>query len=177
MILLPSLLAAEAGGRKRFELEAGTLGAALRALPIANLLFDEHGELRRLVNVYVDGEDARRRLDEPLGPGQTVRIVAAIAGGAPETATPPKERLDRGTGSGLGDAARVIVLNDNHNTFEGVAVTLSSILPVVSFEQGLRLANRIHNEGSAIVWSGTREPAELYWQQLKAAGLTMAPLD
>jgi ATP-dependent Clp protease adaptor protein ClpS len=27
------------------------------------------------------------------------------------------------------------------------------------------------------VWSGPREPAEHYWQQLKEAGLTMAPLE
>ena len=35
----------------------------------------------------------------------------------------------------------------------------------------------IHNTGAAVVWSGMREPAELYWEQLKAAGLTMAPLE
>jgi ATP-dependent Clp protease adaptor protein ClpS len=27
------------------------------------------------------------------------------------------------------------------------------------------------------VWSGAREPAEHYWEQLKDAGLTMAPLE
>ena len=32
-------------------------------------------------------------------------------------------------GSGLDDNWRVIVLNDNHNTFEGVAFALSSTLP------------------------------------------------
>ena len=35
------------------------MGDALRALPVANMLFDERGELRRLVNVYVDGVDIR----------------------------------------------------------------------------------------------------------------------
>ncbi len=93
------------------------------------------------------------------------------------TATPPKERAARGTGSGLGQAWRVIVLNDDHNTFEGVAFALSSTLPGVSYEQGLRLADRIHNQGQAIVWSGPREPAELYWEQLQGFGLTMAPLE
>jgi ATP-dependent Clp protease adaptor protein ClpS len=39
------------------------------------------------------------------------------------------------------------------------------------------MANRIHNAGQAIVWSGEREPAELYWDQLRLAGLTMAPLE
>ena len=94
-----------------------------------------------------------------------------------ETLTPPKERLDRGSGTGLGDAWRVIVLNDNHNTFEGVAVALSDVIPGVSYDQGLRMAGRIHNAGQAVVWSGHREPAELYWTQLAQRGLTMAPLE
>jgi ATP-dependent Clp protease adaptor protein ClpS len=94
-----------------------------------------------------------------------------------ETLTPPKERLDRGTGSGLGDPWRVIVLNDNHNTFDGVAAALASVIPGVSFDQGLRMADRIHSSGQAIVWSGLREQAELYWEQLRERGLTMAPLE
>jgi ATP-dependent Clp protease adaptor protein ClpS len=93
------------------------------------------------------------------------------------TLTPPKERIERGTGSGVGDAWRVVVLNDNHNTFDGVAFALSSVLPGVSFDRGMTLANRIHNTGQAIVWSGHREQAELYWQQLNDFGLTMAPLE
>jgi sulfur-carrier protein len=83
VVLLPGTLAAEAGGQKRFELEAATVGEALRQLPVSNLLFDEAGELRRLVNVYVDGVDARggRLLDEPLTEQSEVRIVGAVAGG------------------------------------------------------------------------------------------------
>jgi ATP-dependent Clp protease adaptor protein ClpS len=93
------------------------------------------------------------------------------------TQTPPRERARRGTGSGLGDLWRVIVLNDDHNTFEGVAFALSRTIPGVSYERGLELADRIHNRGLAVVWSGLREPAELYWQQLKDFGLTLAPLE
>jgi ATP-dependent Clp protease adaptor protein ClpS len=88
-----------------------------------------------------------------------------------------KERLDAGTGTGLGAPWNVIVLNDNHNTFEGVAAALASTLPDVSYGQGLRLADRIHNSGRAIVWSGHKEVAEHYWQQLHAYGLTMSPLE
>lgn len=93
------------------------------------------------------------------------------------TVTPPRERRKSGTGGGLGDVARIIVLNDNHNTFEGVAFALSSVLPGVSYEKGITLANNIHAGGHAIVWSGQREQAELYWEQLSEAGLTMAPLE
>ena len=83
VVVLPSMLAAEAGGRKRFELEATTVGEALRSLPVADRVLDERGELRMLVNVYVDGEDARERggLAAPLDGGETVRLVGAIAGG------------------------------------------------------------------------------------------------
>ena len=96
---------------------------------------------------------------------------------APATLTPPRERTRRGTGSGLGRAWRVIVLNDDHNTFQGVAFALSSVLPGVSYDKGMSFANRIHDTGQAIVWSGDREPAELYWTQLRDFGLTMAPLE
>ena len=83
MILLPSLLAAEAGGQGRFESDAKTVEQALHELPVENLLFDERGELRGLVNVYVDGVDMRERggLSAPLNEIETVRVVAAIAGG------------------------------------------------------------------------------------------------
>jgi ATP-dependent Clp protease adaptor protein ClpS len=82
-----------------------------------------------------------------------------------------------GPDSGLGGNWRVIVRNDNHNTFEHVAATLARVLPGVSLEQGHRLADQIHNSGQAIVWSGHREPAEHYWAELDSAGLTMAPLE
>jgi ATP-dependent Clp protease adaptor protein ClpS len=82
-----------------------------------------------------------------------------------------------GPGSGLGDNWRVIVLNDDHNTFDGVAAALSRVIPGLSYEQGMAMANKIHNSGQAIVWTGAKEPAELYWEQLSQAGLTMAPLE
>jgi ATP-dependent Clp protease adaptor protein ClpS len=80
-------------------------------------------------------------------------------------------------GAGLGGAWRVIVLNDDHNTFDHVAKTLANVIPGVTLEQGYGIADQIHNTGQAIVWSGTKEVAELYWEQLKSAGLTMAPLE
>jgi ATP-dependent Clp protease adaptor protein ClpS len=95
---------------------------------------------------------------------------------APTTSTPPRERLRRGEGSGTGDAWKVVVLNDNHNSFDGVAFALARTIPGVSFERGLKLADRIHSSGKALVWSGDREAAEHYWEQLKNFGLTMAPL-
>jgi ATP-dependent Clp protease adaptor protein ClpS len=92
------------------------------------------------------------------------------------TITPPRERLDRGERTGLGRPWNVIVLNDNHNTFEGVAFALSGVIPGVSYDLGLRIAGRIHTSGRAIVWSGEKDDAELYWEQLDGYGLTLAPL-
>jgi molybdopterin converting factor small subunit len=83
VVLLPSLLATEAGGQNRFEVSEATLGDALRTLPISNLIFDERGELRGLVNVYLDGVDMRERegLSTPLSESDEIRLVGAIAGG------------------------------------------------------------------------------------------------
>jgi glyoxylase-like metal-dependent hydrolase (beta-lactamase superfamily II)/ATP-dependent Clp protease adapter protein ClpS len=113
------------------------------------------------------GRAARPALPRP-------RPLLAEAGRMNETIELP--RVDE-PGTGLDDNWRVIVLNDDHNTFEGVAAALSRILPGVSYDQGMAMANKIHNTGRAIVWTGAREPAELYWEQLKDAGLTMAPLE
>jgi ATP-dependent Clp protease adaptor protein ClpS len=79
--------------------------------------------------------------------------------------------------SGLGGSWRVIVLNDDHNTFDHVAYTLARYIPGVTVDGGYAIANTIHSTGRAIVWSGLKEPAELYWSQLRDAGLTMAPLE
>ena len=89
-----------------------------------------------------------------------------------ETLTAPPD-----TGTGLGKPWNVIVLNDDHNTFQGVAFALSSTIPGVDYDKGMRYADRIHNSGRAVVWSGHREPAELYWEKLRGFGLTMAPLE
>ena len=81
VVLLPGLLATEAGGQNRFEVDVDTVGAALRALPVADLVLDEAGEVRALVHVYVDGERVRE-LETAVGDAAQIRVVAAIAGGA-----------------------------------------------------------------------------------------------
>ena len=96
---------------------------------------------------------------------------------SPATETPVRKPGVDEPGSGLDAPWQVIVMNDDHNTFDGVANALAAVLPGVSFEQGMSLANRIHSSGRAVVWSGHKERAEHYWGQLKERGLTMAPLD
>ncbi|HMD52631.1 MAG TPA: ATP-dependent Clp protease adaptor ClpS [Solirubrobacteraceae bacterium] len=82
-----------------------------------------------------------------------------------------------GPEDGLGGSWKVIVCNDDHNTFEHVARTLARFIPGVSVGRGMEIANVIHSSGRAVVYSGEKEIAEHYWEQLKGAGLTMAPLE
>jgi molybdopterin synthase sulfur carrier subunit len=82
-IVVPSMLAAQAEGRRSFDVEAETVGDALRTLPFDDLLFNERGELHRHLNVYIDGTDVRERggLDGPLAGAREIRIVAMVSGG------------------------------------------------------------------------------------------------
>jgi ATP-dependent Clp protease adaptor protein ClpS len=93
-------------------------------------------------------------------------------------APPVRKQKPRTTGPGSGSDRPwlVVVKNDNHNTFDGVAFALARTIPGLTFEGGMRLADRIHNAGQAIVWQGQLEQAEHYWEQLVGFGLTMAPL-
>jgi len=93
--------------------------------------------------------------------------------------TPPRvspAETGDGPGSGLDRPLTVIVLNDSHNTFEGVATILSQFVPDVDYAKGMVFANTIHKKGQAAVWRGDEERAELIWEQLTGAGLSMAPL-
>ncbi|QOV21722.1 ATP-dependent Clp protease adapter ClpS [Anabaenopsis elenkinii] len=72
---------------------------------------------------------------------------------------------------------KVIVLNDDFNTFQHVSECLMKYIPGMTGDLAWDLTNQIHYEGQAIVWVGPQEMAELYHQQLRRAGLTMAPLE
>ncbi len=72
---------------------------------------------------------------------------------------------------------KVIVLNDDVNTFKHVAECLQKYIPGMTSDLAWELTHQVHNEGQAIVWVGPLEQAELYHQQLSRAGLTMAPLE
>jgi molybdopterin converting factor small subunit len=82
-VVVPTMLAAQAEGRQRFDVEADTVGDALHALPVADLLFNERGALNRHLNVYVDGTDVRERggLTCPLDDAHEIRVVAMVSGG------------------------------------------------------------------------------------------------
>lgn len=72
---------------------------------------------------------------------------------------------------------KVIVLNDDFNTFQHVSDCLMKYIPGMTSDRAWKLTNQIHYEGQATVWVGPQEQAELYHMQLSRAGLTMAPLE
>lgn len=94
------------------------------------------------------------------------------------TASPTvtKERASQ-TVSKLYPNFKVIVLDDDFNTFQHVADCLMRYIPGMTSDRAWDLTIQVDGEGQAIVWVGPQEPAELYHLQLKRAGLTMAPLE
>ena len=90
-VLVPSALRSEVDGASRLAIDAaGTLRAVLdeveRRWPrLGRRIRDEQGELRRFVNVYIDGEDVRAAAgqDTPVPDGSEVQVIPSVAGGAP----------------------------------------------------------------------------------------------
>lgn len=72
---------------------------------------------------------------------------------------------------------KVIVLDDDFNTFQHVAECLMKYIPLMTSDRAWNLTLQVHNEGQAIVWVGPQEQAELYHLQLSREGLTMAPIE
>jgi molybdopterin synthase sulfur carrier subunit len=90
-VVVPAALRQFTGGARSVDVDLGdgaTLGDVLdrletAAAPLARRIRDEQGQLRRFVNVYVDGEDARRAggLQTPVPAGAEVLVLPSVAGG------------------------------------------------------------------------------------------------
>ncbi len=87
-VRIPTQLRNLSGGASEVQVEAGTVAEALKALDGAHpgfgeRLFDDSGELRRFVNVFLAEEDIRflQGTDTPVADGQTLSIIPAVAGG------------------------------------------------------------------------------------------------
>jgi sulfur-carrier protein len=90
-VVVPSVLRAEANGESSLNVEVGassTLGAVLDGLAadfpkLERRLRDERGELRRYVNIFVDGEECRRvgGLAAPVPDRTEILIIPSVAGG------------------------------------------------------------------------------------------------
>lgn len=86
-IKLPAQLRDVAGGATEVTVDGGTVGSALESLFAQHgelrSRLTEDGELRRFVNVYLDGEDIRYLdgVDTALPAGSELTILPAVAGG------------------------------------------------------------------------------------------------
>jgi ATP-dependent Clp protease adaptor protein ClpS len=63
----------------------------------------------------------------------------------------------------------VVVLNDNDHTFRYVMELLQKVIRCEA-EKCFQLTKQIHDTGRAIVWSGSKEVAELKRDQIKSGG-------
>jgi molybdopterin synthase sulfur carrier subunit len=87
-VSIPTPLRPLTGNLDTVEVDGATVADLLAALDkkypgIGERLLDAHGNVRRFVNIYVNGEDIRFLQDKetPVKPGEEVSIVPAIAGG------------------------------------------------------------------------------------------------
>lgn len=88
-LLIPGALRGEVDGAARVDVAAdGPLRAVLDEVAarwprLERRLRDETGQIRRYVNIYVDGEDVRRLADQdtPVPAGARVQILPSVAGG------------------------------------------------------------------------------------------------
>jgi sulfur-carrier protein len=87
-VRIPTTLRTLTGGRSEVALEGENVRDVLGNLDgvhpgFADRLFDDHGNLRRFVNVFVADDDIRflDGLDTPVPDGAEVSIIPAVAGG------------------------------------------------------------------------------------------------
>ncbi|MCU1429816.1 MAG: molybdopterin synthase subunit MoaD [Actinomycetia bacterium] len=87
-VRIPTQLRTLSGGASEVPIDGSTVAEVLKALDVTHpgfgeRLFDDSGELRRFVNVFLAEEDIRflQGVDTPVVDGQTLSIVPAVAGG------------------------------------------------------------------------------------------------
>jgi molybdopterin converting factor small subunit len=84
VVMLRAPLRERAEGSGAIELAGASVGEILRELErryprLRGWVVDEHGRIRRHVNVFVDGE--RCGEDTPVGPDARIHILPSISGG------------------------------------------------------------------------------------------------
>jgi cysteine synthase B len=93
VVRIPPTLRGEVGGVRQVEADGGTVRELLDDLaarfPALGAQILENGDVAPFVNVYLGGEDVRTLdgLDTAVDAGQTLILLPAMAGGAPETPT------------------------------------------------------------------------------------------
>lgn len=87
-VLIPTPLRRFTNGESRLQLSGTNLGEVLDALDreypgVGERVRDEAGQIRRFVNVFVNGTNVRDAsgIDTALSPGDEIGIIPAMAGG------------------------------------------------------------------------------------------------
>jgi molybdopterin synthase sulfur carrier subunit len=85
VVTLRAPLKDRADGQGQVDLPGDSLGEVLRELErryprLEGWVLDEHGNIRRHVNVFVDGE--RGSKDTPIANGARIHVLASISGGS-----------------------------------------------------------------------------------------------
>lgn len=88
VVRIPTPLRKYTDGQAEVESEGATVREVFTHLETTNqgigaMIFDDEGEIRRFINVFVNGEDVRQRQgkDTPVNEGDELSVVPAIAGG------------------------------------------------------------------------------------------------
>ncbi len=89
----------------------------------------------------------------------------------------PSKVLEKKKSKSKYPEVRVIVLDDSFNTFQHVANCILTIIPSMNLKRAWDLTIKVDKTGSAEVWRGNLEQAELYHEQFISKGLTMAPIE
>lgn len=87
IVRIPTVLRQAAGGRDEVEVDGSTVAEVFAGVDVQHAGFlarvTESGEVRRFLNVFVNGNDIRfaQQLETPVGDGDEVSIIPSVAGG------------------------------------------------------------------------------------------------
>jgi len=97
-VLIPTALQQFAGNQETLSVDGKTVKEAMSSLvskcpDLKKHLYNDKGELRSFVNIYLNDEDIRhqKNQDTQLKPGDTMTIVPSIAGGGSDEAPAGRE--------------------------------------------------------------------------------------
>ena len=83
-----------------------------------------------------------------------------------------KTELSTTTINDLLNEKKLVLYNDNHNSFQYVMLALSNVLNY-TLEQSEQIALIVHNKGKAIIKTGEYLNLKNYYEQLKQLDLTL----
>ena len=88
IIKMPTPLRLYTDGQTEINVQGNTVGEALKDLmsqhnELEQHLYNDDGQLRAFVNIFVDGDDVRHLngVDTQITPDSILRIVPSVAGG------------------------------------------------------------------------------------------------